>query len=117
MGYQVQMTTLSGDGGGLLFRNASNGYRLRVGPDGTYDLVNSTSTLTSGSSGAIQKGTNVTNQLTIIAQGSKISLYINAQYITSVTDTASSCGHIGLMAVGFGGVGNAAFSNAKVWTL
>jgi eukaryotic-like serine/threonine-protein kinase len=117
MGYQVQMTTLSGDGGGLIFRNASNGYRFRVGPDGSYDLAGTIASNPSGSSAAIHKGINATNQLTAIAQGSKISLYVNARYITSVTDSASNCGNIGLMAVGFGSVGSAAFSNATVWTL
>jgi serine/threonine-protein kinase len=117
MGYQVQMTTLSGDGGGLIFRNATNGYRFRVGPDGSYDLAGTTTPNISGSSAAIQKGINATNQVTVIAQGSKISLYVNAQYITSVTDTTSNCGKIGLMAVGFGSTGSAAFSNATVWTL
>jgi serine/threonine protein kinase len=117
LGYQVQMTALGGDGGGLIFRYASNEYRLRVSPDGSYDLVNNSYTITSGSSGAIYKGINVTNQLTIIAQGSKIYVYINSQYITSVTDQASSCGAIGLMAVGFKNPGKAAFSSAKVWLL
>lgn len=117
LGYQVQMTTLSGDGGGLIFRSATNGYRFRVGPDGTYDLAGTTASNPSGSSAAIQKGINATNQLTVIAQGSKISLYINGQYITSVNDSASSCGNIGLMAVGFGSSGSAAFSNATVWKL
>jgi serine/threonine protein kinase len=118
LGYQVQMTTLSGDGGGLIFRNTNNnGYRLRVGPDGTYDLVNASYTVTSGSSKAIHQGINATNRLTIIAQGSKIYLYINSQYVTSTIDTAASCGAIGLMAVGFGSAGKAAFSNAEVWLL
>lgn len=118
LAYQVQMTTLGGDGGGLIFRNANNnGYRLRVGPDGTYDLVNASYTVTGGSSKAIHQGINATNRLTIIAQGSKIYLYINSQYVTSATDTAASCGAIGLMAVGFGSAGKAAFSNAEVWLL
>jgi serine/threonine protein kinase len=118
LGYQVQMTTLAGDGGGLIFRNTNNnGYRLRVGPDGTYDLVNASYTVTSGSSKAIHQGINATNRLTIIAQGSKIYLYINSQYVTSTIDTAASCGAIGLMAVGFGSAGKAAFSNAEVWLL
>ncbi len=118
LGYQVQITTLAGDGGGLIFRNTNNnGYRLRVGPDGTYDLVNASYTVTSGSSKAIHQGINATNRLTIIAQGSKISLYINSQYVTSTIDTAASCGAIGLMAVGFGSAGKAAFSNAEVWLL
>jgi hypothetical protein len=118
LGYQVQMTTLAGDGGGLIFRYTNkNEYRLRVGPNGTYDLVNDSYTVTGGSSGAIHQGINATNRLTIIAQGSKIYLYINSRYITSTIDTAASCGAIGLMAVGFGSAGKAAFSDAEVWLL
>jgi hypothetical protein len=117
LGYQVQMTALGGDAGGLIFRYASNEYRLRVSPDGSYDLVNNSYTVTSGSSAAIRQGLNVTNQLTIIAQGSKIYVYVNSQYITSVTDQASTCGAIGLMAVGFNNPGKASFSDAKVWSL
>ncbi len=118
LGYQVQMTTLAGDGGGLIFRYTNkNEYRLRVGPNGTYDLVNDSYTVTGGSSKAIHQGINATNRLTIIAQGSKIYLYINSQYVTSTIDTAASCGAIGLMAVGFSSAGRAAFSNAEVWVL
>ena len=44
--FQVRMTIQSGrgnDGGGLLFRTSGNtGYRLRIGLDGSYDLVTPT---------------------------------------------------------------------------
>jgi serine/threonine protein kinase len=116
--YQVEMTVLNGDGGGgLIFRHADHEYRLRVGPDGGYDLVNGLATITNGQSDAFQQGQNTTNLLTVIAQGNKITFYINSHFVKSVTDTASSCGQIGLFAVNFQGPGQSAFSNAKVWSL
>lgn len=118
MGFQVEMTILNGDGGGgLIFRQAAQEYRLRVGPDGNYDLVNGLATVTNGNSDAFQQGQNTTNLLTIIAQGTKITFYINSHFVKSVTDTASSCGKLGLFAVNFKGPGQSAFSNAKVWSL
>jgi hypothetical protein len=118
LAYQVEMTILNGDGGGgLIFRHADHEYRLRVGPDGGYDLVNDLATVTNGSSDAFQQGQNTTNQLTVIAQGNKISFYINSHFVKSVTDTTASCGQIGLFAVNFKGPGQSAFSNAKVWSL
>jgi eukaryotic-like serine/threonine-protein kinase len=118
LGYQVEMTVLSGDGGGgLTFRQSNQEYRLRVGPDGSYDLVNGVDTVTNGSSDAFQQGKNTTNLLTVIAQGSKMTFYINSHFVKSVTDTASSCGKLGLFAVNFNGPGQSAFSNAKAWSL
>jgi serine/threonine protein kinase len=117
-GYQVEMTVLSGDGGGgLIFRQSAQEYRLRVGPDGGYDLINGLATVTNGSSDAFQQGQNTTNLITVIAQGSKITFYINSHFVKSVTDTTSSCGKLGLFAVNFKGPGQSAFSNVKVWSL
>ncbi len=118
LGYQVEMTVLSGDGGGgLVFRQANQEYRLRVGPDGNYDLVNGLAGVTSGHSDAFQQGLNITNKIAIIAQGSKIAIYINSHPLASVTDTVSSCGKLGLFAVNFKGPGQSAFSNVQEWTL
>ncbi len=119
--YQVQMTIFSGtstDGGGLIFRsNTNEQYRFRVGTDGSYDLVDPTQTLTSGSSPAIKTGLNQTNVLKVVARGGNISLYVNGQFIARVNDSSSSSGQIGLMAVAFTNPTNVAFSNAQVWQL
>lgn len=117
--YQVQMTILSGttgDGGGLVFRS-SNGsaYRFRVGVNGTYDLVDQVKALASGSSPAINTGLNQTNLLKVVARGSSISLYVNNQLITTVQDSLSSSGAIGMMAVDFTNPTDIAFNNAQVW--
>lgn len=116
--YQVQVSIASGDGAGLIFRDtAANQDRLRFGSDGTYDLVNAKSTLTGGSSAALNKGANATNTVTVITRGSAINLYFNGQYVTSVNETSTNCGNIGLMAVNFGNSANVTYSNLKVWKL
>jgi eukaryotic-like serine/threonine-protein kinase len=117
--YQVQMTILSGttnDGGGLIFRS-SNGsaYRLRVGVNGSFDLVDQDKALASGSSPAINTGLNQTNLLKVVARGSSISLYVNNQLIANVNDSLSSSGAIGMMAVDFTNPTDVAFNNAQVW--
>jgi hypothetical protein len=115
---QVQMTMVSGDGGGIVFRDNGHGfYRFRVGSDGTFDLVNQTNGLVSGFSAAIKKGLNQVNTLTVIAQGQQIDLYVNGQFLTSVNDSASISGKVGLFAVDFSNPTRAAFSNLKVWSL
>lgn len=117
--YQVQMTILSGtdrDGGGLIFRsNTKEQYRLRVGTNGSFDLVDQERTLVSSSNSAIKTGLNQTNVLKVVASGSSISLYANGQFLAKVNDTASSSGQIGLMAIGFTDPTTVAFSNAQVW--
>ncbi|HLZ55534.1 MAG TPA: protein kinase [Ktedonosporobacter sp.] len=120
--YQVKMTVVSGaqaDGGGLLFRSNGNvWYRLRVGVNGSYDLVNQTVPLIpNASSGAINTGVNQTNVITIVAHNQSIYVYINGQYIATVNDSTSLSGQIGVFAVGWTTSTDVAFSNAKVWRL
>jgi hypothetical protein len=117
--YQVQMTILSGttnDGGGLIFRS-SNGsaYRLHVGINGTFDLVDQVKTLVSGSNPAIKTELNQTNLLKVVARGPNITLYVNKQPIANVQDSLSSSGAIGVMAVDFTDPTDVAFTNAQVW--
>jgi eukaryotic-like serine/threonine-protein kinase len=118
--FQVQMTLLRGDGGGLIFRSDTKGdfYRLRIGSDGTYDLVSQVAGIVSSSSGAIIQGYNKSNTIKVIAQGNQISLYVNGQILCAIQDKASSGGRFGVFAVNFGSTGTeAVFSNAQVNTL
>jgi serine/threonine protein kinase len=119
--FQVNMTILTGanqDGGGLIFRSNGNAfYRLRIGVTGTYDLVNQTNSLISTSNEAIKTGLNQTNVLTVVARNQQIYLYINKSYITTITDSASSSGQIGLFAVGWTTPTDVSFNNAEVWQL
>ena len=117
--YQVNMTILSGtagDGGGLIFRSASGkAYRLHVGSDGSFDLVDEAKSLASGNSAAIKTGLNQTNVLKVKAHGTSISLYINNVLLAKVEDSFSSSGAIGVLAVDFSQPTDVAFSNAQVW--
>lgn len=91
--------TTQGDGGGIVFRS---GYRLRIGTDGSYDLVSSAGMLRNGTSSAIRTGNNVSNHVTIVAQGNRITITINGQVLINITDSSSSSGGLGVMAVNFG---------------
>jgi hypothetical protein len=115
---QVSMKLTKGDGGGIVFRDNGHGfYRFRVSSDGTFDLVNQNQSLVSGTSSAIKKGANQTNVLTVIAQGKKIYLYVNAKLVVSVSDGASTSGKIGLFAVDFTHSTTAVFTGLKAWVL
>ena len=88
---QADMTILSGDGGGFIFRNNTNAqYRLHITLDGTFDLVDQTNIGPNGFSPAIRKGLKQTNRVTIIAQQHLISVYINGQLILKVAGRSPS---------------------------
>jgi hypothetical protein len=91
--------TTQGDSGGIVFRSE---YRLRIGTDGSYDLVTSSRMIVSGTSSAIMTGNNVTNHVTIVAVGNSITVSVNSTTLINVTDNTSSSGSIGVMAVNFG---------------
>lgn len=127
--FQAEMTTLSGDGGGLIFRarsiNSSSytSYRFRVSPDGTYDLCVSCGTdlthiLASGRSSSIKMGLGQTNMLTIIAQGGTIYLYVNGHFLEPlISNNVSGYGKIGLFAVDFSQASSVMFRHMKVWNI
>ena len=66
---------------------------------------------------AIKTGLNQSNQLAVVARGSKMYLYINQRYVDLVTDSSSRSGMIGVVCLKFGGVPKLAFSDAQVWKL
>jgi hypothetical protein len=100
---QADMTFVQGDGGGgFMFRSSDSNndtqYRFRISPDGSYDLINQTHSLTTGFTPVVKQGLNQTNRLTIIAQKQMIYVYINGQLITQADDNSSSYGTIAEMA-------------------
>src|SRR5216683_2489909 len=128
--YQVQMTFVNGSGiGGIVFRfnNASqNFYFFTVSPDGSYMFFSGhedqsgallLKVLVNASTPAIKTGLNQSNQLAVVARGSKMYLYINQQYVDLLTDSSSSSGMIGVVCLIYGGVPELAFSDAQVWKL
>ncbi len=121
--FQVQMTIIKGDGGGLIFRaqGVNSLYRFRIGIDGTYDLfIPSTGIhpiISNTSNPAIKKGPNQFNLLTVIASGNTILLFVNGQYLGTVSDSTYNSGEIGLFAFDFRNPTDVAFSNAELWEL
>ncbi|HEY0755195.1 MAG TPA: zinc ribbon domain-containing protein [Ktedonobacteraceae bacterium] len=126
LAYQVQMTIVKGEFGGIVFRTDSSQskyYSFFIDSSGNYTLVTSVDNtgtrdyvLHKGTSASIKTGLNQTNLLAIVARGSNIYLYINQQYITSANDSTYHDGQIGV----FGGdstqaPADVAFSHVQVW--
>jgi hypothetical protein len=119
----VKMTINQGDCGGLIIRDNSDGSDyFRVCQGGSYLFSKYTShtsstILRSGSSSAINQGTNQSNVIAVVANGSSFDLYVNDQKIDSTSDNTYSQGSIGLTA---GAVSNqtvVTYQNARVWTI
>jgi len=126
--FQVQMKIIKGDDGGVAFRSSVvngsyYGYEFAVGQDGSYEFLvcptNATTctSLSRGSSGAINQGLNQTNVVTVVVKGNTITLYVNQQEIDSLTDNTFSHGPIGVIAYDITNPTEVAYNNAKVWTL
>src|SRR2546423_4354468 len=125
--FQVQMTVLKGDRGGIIFRadpTNTKFYLFRVGQDGSYDLYlyvdtsgSNAQLLAQGSSSVIHTGLNHPNKIAVIANESNLSFYVNQQFLVSIKDTTYQSGSIGVFADAQTNPTEVAFSNAKVWTL
>lgn len=125
--YQVSITFNKGNRaqGGLLFRadtTKNTYYFFHIGADGSYafDLYgpnNQASTLISGLSTAIIPGFGQANQVAVIANGNHYYLYINQQYVDTVTDNTFTAGQIGVAVINISTPADATFSNAQVWKL
>jgi hypothetical protein len=122
--FQVDMTILNGDRGGVLFRSKSNAgktYLWDIDTLGFYNLyvytgfaVSQIQTLLTGFTDALPAGG---SQITIIAEGSTLYVYLNQQFITSTTDTTLTAGMVGVLASADQQSTEVAYSNAKVWLL
>jgi len=123
--FQVEMTILKGDEGGLIFRaNDTNSkyYYFRIGRDGIYSLNISkddkhSTPIAFDSSTAIKTGVGQMNLITVIAKGSAIYLYINKHFVSSTTDKSYNAGKIGVFAGDNRNATDVAFNNARVWQL
>jgi hypothetical protein len=124
--FQVQMTLLKGDANnadGFLFRSDASGsdaYYFLLAPVGLYILSSGRTTLASGTNAAIKTGFNQPNVFTVIARGSSFYLYANGQYLAMAKDNTYHAGEIALGVFAFTNAHmpvEAAFQNAKVWTL
>jgi serine/threonine protein kinase len=90
-----------GDGGGVAFRSSQNstgGYNFIIRTNGNYYLMSGTQTIAHSFSSAIQTGNGVSNQITIVAVGSQITIAINAQSVVNLSDDSYSSGGVGIVA-------------------
>ncbi|GCE05743.1 serine/threonine protein kinase [Dictyobacter aurantiacus] len=126
MAFQIQITHLSSEGGGIDFRAGSRGskrwgYTFMLKPEGAYDLLASGVSVipyTHVSSPAVHTGYHVSNTITVIARGSDFYFYANRHFLVSAHNSTLTCGKIGLIALeGSNTPAAASFSNARVWTL
>ncbi len=125
--YRVNMTILSGQRGGMIFRaDAANSkfYLFRVAQDGTYDLYmypdktgSDAKKLTSGNATNMHTSQHASNLLAVVAHGAQIDLYINDQYQASVNDSTLQSGAIGLVAENDGTLVDVAYTQAQVWRI
>ena len=122
--YQVQMTIVKGSYGSLIFRSddsLSNFYIFRAGQDGvcTFAVYKNRADIEikHSPSLAFKQGPNQTNLLAVIAQGSHLIFYVNAQYVFDVTDSSLMSGEIGLVAGSIGDPTTVIYNNAKLWAL
>ncbi|HEY6542963.1 MAG TPA: family 16 glycoside hydrolase, partial [Ktedonobacteraceae bacterium] len=123
--FEAQAKIIKGDCGGLIFRadtNAGKFYLYEVCANGSYnlyqykDLNGDSNLLANASSPAIKSGLNQTNTLAVTAQGSTLTLYMNGQKMTSVTNSAFTQGQVAFVADSFNNTTGIVFSNARLWT-
>lgn len=125
--YEVRMTIIKGDGGGLIFRaDGANSkfYYFRIGRDGSYGLYlyidsvgTHAQTLVSGMTPAIRTGLNIPNLLAVVARDASLDLYVNNQHIANVSNNTYDNGQIGVAAAYTTEPTEVVFSDAKVWSL
>jgi hypothetical protein len=128
LAFQVEMRIVSGHSGGLVIRSDANGsgYYFRISTDGTFlgrSVVVHTqqpsvyTPLFAGQSPAVKTGNDQFNQITVIALGSELFMYVNQQYVAKISDSTYTSGRIGVYADSDTGGSEILFRNAQVWKL
>src|SRR5712691_11067325 len=125
--YQIQMTIIKGDQGGIVFRaDPSKGsfYYFHISTSGAYALEiysnynpSRSQPLIQGMSPAIKTGLNQTNLITVVANGNGLKLFVNMQQIASVSDSTYNGGKIGVIAEDISNPTEVVFRNVVVWPL
>jgi len=122
--FEVQLTITQGDCGGMIFRSDGNEnyYYFQVCRNGNYDVFKHVShsgstNLGSGNSSAIHSGLGQQNEIALVANGSSFTFYVNAQQVSQLQDNSYTSGRIGLVASDHSQATDAAYSNARLWTV
>jgi hypothetical protein len=123
--FEVHMHIVSGKCGGMIFRQQSSGqyYLYRVCQDGNYGLtryVDGTGTTSISmrytTSKAIHQGSQ-DNVIAVVAQGTRIHLYVNNTDIDDFDDNNYLHGQLGLIADYGNTPAEVVYTNARVWNL
>jgi eukaryotic-like serine/threonine-protein kinase len=122
--YEVQMSIVQGDVGGLLFRDNTDGksYYFRCSAGGYYTLAYYADNapdrkdILQGSTPALNTGYNQSNLLAVKVQGGNISLYANRQLIDQIDVGTYGDGYIGVFANDKTNPTVVIYNNAKVWS-
>ncbi len=121
--YQATVQLKSNSLAGITFRGDAaqwHYYSYVVATDGSFGLLLYTKPDTKPQTlheGNAQFNASQPIQLSVVARGTKINLYINKQQVATVNDSTYTGGHVGVVAYNTGNNVDAAFTNAQVWTL
>jgi eukaryotic-like serine/threonine-protein kinase len=119
LAFEVTMTIVSGDCGGVLFRsNGANYYIFQVCANGAY-FFSTGADQTSLTQGQLTEfNGNQANTIAVVANGENIDLYVNYVKITNVTDgTYTHQGQIGIIAISMSHSTQVQYTDAEVWTV
>ncbi len=126
--FQVQLTLIKGDEGGIIFGITGTGTNLTnvdyfgIDYTGDYSLVNESNQqlhiLIHRFNRVINANPNRANLLTVIVRHGVIYLYVNYQYVDSFSNTSyNTSGLAGLFVSEFVDPTEAAFNNVQIWKL
>jgi type II secretory pathway pseudopilin PulG len=126
--YDIQMTILQGDCGGIVFRiDATEGhkyYMFNVCQNGYYSIDSNQGAalhfnpIKSGDMApGVHTGLKSINLIGVVARGPNLSLYVNTQLVASITDTAYGSGQLGVVAWDAANPTTITFANQRVWKL
>jgi serine/threonine protein kinase len=123
--FEVQMTSVQGDCGGMVIEydsSSGHGYLLEICPDTQRYILTryagpqatDATFLIGGTSSSISNS--ATNTLAIVVNNGAITIYVNQQMVDSVNDNTYTSGLIGLVASASSSQTTATYTNARMWT-
>ena len=130
--FEVQMTIVQGDCGGLAFRASLSNfpqhykfYVVSICQDGKFALFKYNvarqgydTIRTYTYSAAFNAGINQENMIDVVAMGSTLSIFLNKQQVAKVQDTSLTQGNFGLIAnAANDNITEVVYRAAKIWTL